>query len=155
MVALAGYKNLILIHDSENSQVYRARRISDARPVIIKFLNREYPSLEQIRRYKQEYQLIKQLDSPGIVKAYSLEEWHRSLAMVLEDFGAISLKQLLQQGSRVSLEEFLGLAIAITESFRKMSATIRRTMCASSLENRRFLMILHWWPCSNDKLFNI
>ena len=57
MVSLAGYDDLIAIHDSENSQVYRARRMSDKpdgiatayhRPVIIKFLNRDYPTPEQI-----------------------------------------------------------------------------------------------------------
>ncbi|MBP0011260.1 protein kinase domain-containing protein [Roseofilum sp. Belize Diploria] len=122
MVALTGYENLILIHDSENSQVYRARRISDRQPVIIKVLNRDYPTSEQIRRYKQEYQLINQLASPKIVKAYSLEKWQRSLAMVLEDFGAISLKQWLQERSGVSLEEFLWLSIAITESLGQIHA---------------------------------
>lgn len=43
MVSLAGYEDLIPIHDSENSQVYRARRVSDRKPVIVKFLNRDYP----------------------------------------------------------------------------------------------------------------
>ncbi|MDB9517758.1 AAA family ATPase [Roseofilum reptotaenium CS-1145] len=122
MVTLTGYENLILIHNSDNSQVYRARRISDRQPVIIKFLNRDYPTSEQIRRYKQEYQLVNQLASAKIVKAYSLEKWQRSLAMVLEDFGAISLKQWLQERELVSLEEFLGLAIAITESLGQIHA---------------------------------
>ena len=52
MGSLAGYDDLIAIHDSENSQVYRAHSMSDRRPVIIKFLNRDYPTPEQIRRYK-------------------------------------------------------------------------------------------------------
>ncbi|MBP0013452.1 MAG: AAA family ATPase [Roseofilum sp. SID3] len=122
MVALVGYEDLILIHDSNNSQVYRARRISDNQPVILKFLNREYPTSEQIRRYKQEYQLTQQLESSGIVKAYSLEEWQRSVAIVLEDFGAISLRKWLQERGPISLEEFLLLAIAITESLGQIHA---------------------------------
>ncbi|NER32934.1 MAG: AAA family ATPase [Oscillatoria sp. SIO1A7] len=123
MIAIAGYENLIPIHDSENSQVYRASRVSDSQAVIIKCLSREYPTPEQIRRYKQEYQLTSQLESPGIIKAYGLREWQRSLAMVLEDFAAISLKQWLQERSfELSVSEFLWLAIAITESLGQIHA---------------------------------
>ncbi|MDY7015034.1 MAG: serine/threonine-protein kinase, partial [Cyanobacteriota bacterium] len=122
MVALAGYENFIQIHDSANSQVYRARRVSDRQPVILKFLNRDYPTPEQIRRYKQEYHLTCQVDAPGIIKAYNLEEWQRSFAIALEDFGAISLKQWLKQHKKPSLKEFLFLAIAITESLGQIHA---------------------------------
>ncbi|NER39062.1 MAG: AAA family ATPase [Oscillatoria sp. SIO1A7] len=122
MAVLVGYEDLIQIHDSDNSQVYRARRISDNKPVILKFLNREYPTSEQIRRYKQEYYLTSQLESPGIVKAYGLREWQRSFAIVLEDFGAMSLKQWLKERSVLSLPEFLFLAIAITESLGQIHA---------------------------------
>ncbi|MEQ8957712.1 MAG: hypothetical protein RLP02_07290, partial [Coleofasciculus sp. C2-GNP5-27] len=72
MVSLVGYEDFRQIHDSENSQVYRARRIRDRasvsdrtyrQPVILKFLNRDYPTAEQIRRYKQEYHLTCHLES--------------------------------------------------------------------------------------------
>ena len=118
--ARAGYENFIQIHGSENSQVYRARRVSDLQPVIVKFLNPDYPTPEQIRRYKQEYHLTCQPDAPGIIKAYGLEEWQRSYAIVLEDFGGIALKKWLKQHENLSLEEFLFLAIAITESLRQI-----------------------------------
>ncbi|NEO55778.1 MAG: AAA family ATPase [Okeania sp. SIO3B5] len=116
MVVLAGYTDLIQIYEGTNSQVYRAQRLDNNQSVILKFLNEEYPSTEQIRRYKQEYHLTCQLDSPGIIKAYSLEEYQRSYALALEDFGGISLKQWLEEGPELSVEEFLFLAIAITES---------------------------------------
>ncbi|MEQ9669361.1 AAA family ATPase [Coleofasciculus sp. G2-EDA-02] len=122
MVSLAGYEDFRQIHDSENSQVYHARRIRDRQPVILKFLNRDYPTTEQIRRYKQEYHLTCQLESPGIAKAYSLEEWGRSYAIALEDFGGISLKQWLQQREPLSLSEFLVLAISIVDSLGQIHA---------------------------------
>ncbi|WP_202224933.1 AAA family ATPase, partial [Okeania sp. KiyG1] len=77
---------------------------------------------EQIRRYKQEYHLTCQLDSPSIIKAYSLEEYQRSYAIALEDFGGISLKQWLEERPDISVEEFLFLAIAITESLGQIHA---------------------------------
>ncbi|NEQ65212.1 MAG: AAA family ATPase, partial [Symploca sp. SIO2D2] len=122
MVVLAGYENFVQIHDSTNSQVYRAQRVRDGQPVILKFLSRDYPTPEQIRRYKQEYHLTCQLDSPGIVKAYNLQEWQRSYVIALEDFGAISLKQWLQQHQNLSWQEFVWLAVSITESLGQIHA---------------------------------
>lgn len=122
MVTLAGYEDFRKIHESDNSQVYRALRMGDRQPVIIKFLNRDYPTSEEIRRYKQEYHLTSQLDSPGIVKAYELVEWERSYAIVLEDFGGISLKEWLQEREKLSLSEILLMAIAITESLGQIHA---------------------------------
>lgn len=123
MVTLAGYENLIQIHESANSLVYRARKADNNQPVILKFLNQDYPTTEQIRRYKQEYHLTCQLNSEGIVKAYSLEGWQRSYAIVLEDFGGISLKQWLTEREKVSLEEFLFIAIATAESLQEIHQT--------------------------------
>ena len=122
MVTLAGYENLMPLHESANSMVYRALRVGDGQPVILKFLNRDYPTSEQIRRYKQEYHLTCQLDSPGIIKAYDLVEWERSYAMALEDFGGIALKQWLKEREKLSLSEFLVMAIAITESLGQIHA---------------------------------
>ncbi|NEQ35536.1 MAG: AAA family ATPase [Okeania sp. SIO3I5] len=116
MVTLAGYNNFYPIHNSTNSQVYRARRVDDHQPVILKFLNQNYPTSEQIRRYKQEYYLTCQLKSPGIIKAYDLLEWQRSYVIVLEDFEGISLQEFLQGREKLTLKEFLFLAIAIVES---------------------------------------
>lgn len=116
MVTVAGYTDLIQIHESANSQVYRAQRVSDRQSIILKFINQDYPTLEQIRRYKQEYHLTSELESPGIIKVYSLEEWQRSYVITFEDFGGVSLKQWQQDRKIVSLSEFLFLAIAISES---------------------------------------
>ncbi len=45
---------VIPIHNSANSQVDRTLRVDNNEPVILKFLNQDYPTVEQIRRYKQE-----------------------------------------------------------------------------------------------------
>lgn len=122
MIPLTGYEHLIKIHHSENSQIYRARRVSDRLPVILKYMNQEYPTCAQIRSYKQEYHLTSQIDAPGVIKAYSLEKWQSSYVIVFEDFGGISLKQLLQERGTLSLKEFLDLAIALADSLGQIHA---------------------------------
>ncbi|NKB18649.1 MAG: hypothetical protein HC770_12555, partial [Pseudanabaena sp. CRU_2_10] len=44
METLSAYKDLIQIHDGDNSQVYRARRVDDRRSLILKFLKADYPT---------------------------------------------------------------------------------------------------------------
>ena len=116
MLPFSGYEDLISIHDSENSQVYRARRVSDDRSVILKVLNTEYPSSEQIRRYKQEYHLTSQFNCPSIIKACGFEASPRQYAIVFEDFGGISLKQWLKERGKLCVPFFISIAIEITQS---------------------------------------
>jgi diguanylate cyclase (GGDEF)-like protein len=121
MDALSAYKDLIQIHDGNNSRVYRARRVEDRRSLILKILKADYPTPNQLRRYRQEYHLTHQLQLPSIIKAYGLEEWQRTLVMTLEDFGGISLDQWLQQRQQgLPVGEFLPLALKIVDGLEQL-----------------------------------
>ncbi|HAJ63911.1 MAG TPA: hypothetical protein DCP31_35625, partial [Cyanobacteria bacterium UBA8543] len=87
MNALLGYRILAEIYESPNSLVYRGIREKDNQAVILKFLREEYPTPEEIIRYKQEYKITHNLNLEGVVKAYSLEKYQNSLVIIFEDFG--------------------------------------------------------------------
>ena len=114
MIAPKGYQILDKIHDGTNSLVYRGIRNTDNQNVIIKVLKQDYPTPKELTRYKQEYEITHNLNVAGVIKAYSLEPWNRTLAIILEDIGAASLKQLMDE-QRYSLKIFLKIAIKITE----------------------------------------
>ncbi|MGL5062968.1 MAG: trifunctional serine/threonine-protein kinase/ATP-binding protein/sensor histidine kinase [Microcoleus sp.] len=61
------------------------------------------------------------LNLPGVVTAYSLENYDRIVAIVLEDFGGESLKKLMQERN-FSLLEGLGIAIQIAEILGEIHA---------------------------------
>ncbi|MGD1808630.1 AAA family ATPase [Dapis sp. BLCC M126] len=118
---LTGYENLISIHHGENSEVYRATQIKDKLSVILKILKADYPTPEQLRRYKQEYYLTNTLKLSNVVKAYSSQEWNRKFVIVFEDFGGISLKQWLTEYSEgLTIDLFLSVAIKITEALGQL-----------------------------------
>jgi predicted ATPase/signal transduction histidine kinase/tRNA A-37 threonylcarbamoyl transferase component Bud32 len=121
MSSIPGYCSLCQIYESANSLVYRGLREQDGEAVILKVLKEDYPTLEELRRYKQEYEITRNLDCNGVIKVYGLEPYQRSLVIILEDFGALSLKLLMQERS-LSLTEFLRIAIAITESLGHIHA---------------------------------
>jgi PAS domain S-box-containing protein len=84
-------------------------------------LKEDYPTPEELRRYKQEYEITRHLNFNGVIKAYGLEPYQRTLVMILEDFGASSLNLLMQDRS-LTLAEFLPIAIAITDSLSHIHA---------------------------------
>ncbi|NQE37106.1 trifunctional serine/threonine-protein kinase/ATP-binding protein/sensor histidine kinase [Microcoleus asticus] len=120
MFIIAGYEYLEKIHDSLITLVYKARRIRDRQIVIIKVLKKAYPSSQDIYVFKHQYELMKDLDSEGIIKAYSLEKSNNYIAIVLEDFGGNSLKKLIQSGKCIDLFVFLQISIGLTKALEEV-----------------------------------
>lgn len=115
MVTIPGYQILTQVYESINSKVYRAIRETDQQSFIIKILQQDYPTLSELTRYKQEYEITHRLNLDGVIKAYQLIPYQGSLAMILEDFGAMSLKEFIQarppEEQQLSLPEFFSIAI--------------------------------------------
>ncbi len=114
MRPVSGYQMIEHLYESSNSLVYRAERLSDATPVILKLLKEAYPSPERIAWFRREYEVTRSLHLPGVPRAYSLETDHDRWLMVLEDFGGESLTRLGLAG-HLRLPRFLSLATEITD----------------------------------------
>ena len=121
MLTLPGYQILAPIYESANSLVYRGIRIHDNQPVILKVLKEDYPTLAELTRYQQEYEITRSLNLDGIVRAEALEKYQKTLVIIFEDFGGESLKKLMKK-QKFTLEEFLSIAIRNTESLGKIHA---------------------------------
>ncbi|NQE37608.1 serine/threonine protein kinase [Microcoleus asticus] len=115
MNALPGYKITEVVQVGVKSIIYRAVRESDRASVIIKTLNTEYPTIEEITRLRHEYKISSNLKLEGIVKPYSLEKYKNSFALILEDCGGQSLKDH-QAGKSIKIQKFLPLAIQVTKT---------------------------------------
>ncbi|WP_445247626.1 trifunctional serine/threonine-protein kinase/ATP-binding protein/sensor histidine kinase [Microcoleus sp. OTE_8_concoct_300] len=113
MINLAGYEITSKIHESNNSLVYRGLRKQDNQPIILKFLKQDYPMPASLVRYKQEYEITRNLDLESVPKTYSLERYQNSLVIISEDSGGESLKLWLAS-KKLTLQEFLSTAIKIT-----------------------------------------
>lgn len=48
MIVLNGYDILAQVYESVNSEVYRAIRIADNQPVMLKILKQEYPDRKSV-----------------------------------------------------------------------------------------------------------
>ncbi|MDZ8051206.1 MAG: AAA family ATPase [Aulosira sp. ZfuVER01] len=116
---IAGYRITEKIYSGSKTIVYRGIREQDQKPVIIKLMRSEYPTFTEIAQFRNQYNITKNLEIPGIVKPLSLENYRNSYALVMEDYGGVSLKdwQLANQRigkNSVSLSEFFSMSIEIT-----------------------------------------
>ncbi|WP_293133091.1 ATP-binding sensor histidine kinase [Microcoleus sp. bin38.metabat.b11b12b14.051] len=115
MNALPGYKITEVVQLGVKSIIYRAFRESDRESVIIKILNTEYPTIEEITRLRHEYKISSDLKLEGIVKPHSLEKYKNSFALILEDCGGQSLRHYLA-GKNIKIKFFLPLAIQVAQT---------------------------------------
>lgn len=115
MNSLPGYKITEVVQLGVKSIIYRAVRESYQELVIIKTLNTEYPTIEEITRLRHEYTISSNLELEGIVKPHSLEKYKNSFALILEDCGGQSLKHHLA-GKNIEIQKFLPLAIQVAKT---------------------------------------
>ncbi|MCW5313412.1 AAA family ATPase [Nostoc sp. KVJ3] len=115
-VSIPGYRISEELYNGSRTLVYRGYRETDSLPVVIKLLKNPYPNFSELLSFRNQYTIAKNLNSPLIVQTHSLESYQNGYALVMEDFGGISLKDYFtsEQGRYIaSLEEFLRIAIAL------------------------------------------
>ncbi|AFY82191.1 AAA family ATPase [Oscillatoria acuminata] len=115
MLSFAGYEILEEIHESNHTIVCRGRKEGQVQTEILKFLKTEYPTPTEIAKFRHQYEIVKPLDIPGIVKPLHLETWGRGLVLTMEDAGPWSGEQLLST-QNLDLETFFKIAIPVTKS---------------------------------------
>ncbi len=114
MISFPGYNIIEQLYESAKTLVYRAQREDDGQPVALKMLKKDYPSPEEISRFRWEYNTTRNLNTDGIIRIHSLEKYQNTLVMILEDFGGTSLAKLLPS-QKPDLEKFFRIACRIAE----------------------------------------
>ncbi|MEH2229271.1 MAG: ATP-binding sensor histidine kinase [Nostoc sp.] len=113
MVSIPGYRISEELYNGSRTVVYRGYQEADSLPVAIKLLKNPYPDFNELLSFRNQYTITKNLNSPLIVQTYSLQAYQNGYALVMEDFGGISLKDWEVKGRGQSLQEFLEIAIAL------------------------------------------
>jgi len=69
MLTFPGVEVTEIIYESANSLVYRAFRQPDSLPVVLKVLKENYPTPQELARYRTEYKITQSLNLNGCIKA--------------------------------------------------------------------------------------
>jgi predicted ATPase/signal transduction histidine kinase len=103
-----------LIYESENSRVFLRSDEGEEAPVVVKILNQEFPSNRSIRQFYNEYEMVKDLDVPGVRRVLDMGKVNNRHSLTLEYVEGITAKALAGEGP-VALELFLQVAIQACE----------------------------------------
>ena len=101
------------IYSGAKTAVYRAVD-ANQRPVAIKILQENYPNFSDLVQFQNQYTIAANLDTPGVIRPYSLEPWQNGYLLVMEDFGGISLQAYVKTHS-LELSEILSIALQLTD----------------------------------------
>ncbi len=107
-----------IIYSHEDTVVARANPHTEAldiSSVIIKYQNTDYPSAELDARWKNEFHILRSINSPWVVKAHSLLQYKNSHMLVLEDFSSTSLGDLIAANT-LTLKQKLYIACQLTSA---------------------------------------
>ena len=116
LVNIPGYRITEELYNGSRTLVYRGYRETDSLRVVIKLLKNPYPGLGELVQFRNQYTIAKNLNSPLIIQTYSLQAYQNGYALVMEDFGGISLKDYFTSVETqyiASLQQFLEIAIAL------------------------------------------
>ena len=113
LVTIPGYQVNEQLYNGSKTLVYRGYRETDSLRVVIKLLKNPYPGFSELVQFRNQYTIAKNLNSPLIIQTYSLITYQNGYALVMEDFGGISLKEWGTGKSLRNLTEFLQIAIAL------------------------------------------
>lgn len=83
--------------------------------VIIKYQNTDYPSTELDARWKNEFKILRAIDSKWVIKAHALKQHQNSHVLVLEDFSSTTLSDLIA-ADELTFSQRLQLACQLTSA---------------------------------------
>lgn len=115
MSFIPGFQLRGQLYESKKSLVFRAIRDSDGLPVVIKILKSSYPTRAELAHYRQEFEITQSVSHLGLIRSYELHRHEKTLLIVFEDFGGMSVRNLLND-RELSLDEFYEAAFQVTKA---------------------------------------
>ncbi len=114
------YTVLDKLGETKYSHVYRCRKDDEQETVVLKVLKSGPVSASEIARFKQESDIIKNLNIDGIVRTYDIIDHEGEFILVLEDFNGISINECLEKNKIFDIIYFLKTGIQILHTIGEL-----------------------------------
>jgi len=111
---LPGYEIDKKLHESSHTVVYSGSRIEGDLPVVIKVSADEFPSSEEIKRFRRELELGAMVAGNRTIHYHGIEPYKHGLALITEHFGAVGLGEVIPTSGMDTIR-FLAIAIQLAE----------------------------------------
>jgi PAS domain S-box-containing protein len=127
-------EKLKVIYSGTHSTLYLQETSTNDSQILIKVLNNEFPSVQQIKRFYNEYDLTRNIgDIPGIRKVYEKIKYQNKNALVMEYIPGLTVKERF--ATTRDLLNFLKTSIAITEVLALLHkhSIIHKDICSNNI----------------------
>lgn len=138
MAEIGRYSVTHKVAEGNSSRVFRGLDKHGGRPVVLKMLKQDYPSPAEVARARQEYEIIRKLDTPKVIGAYEQFVYDKTIVTVLEDTGGDSLVHLAER-EPFAVVELLELFAKVAEGLAEIHdrGVIHRDVTPSNIVYNR------------------
>ncbi len=119
-INIPGYQIGEQIYLGSRTVVCRALRQKDGQAVVVKLMRNEYPSFSELVQFRNQYIISKNLNIDGIVHPLDILTHGTLYALVMEDFGGISLDEYFQESKAKVIDDFFDVAIKIVTALSSL-----------------------------------
>ena len=120
-IKLKDYEVISELYSGLRSKIYKGKRFSDGYPVVIKIMNKEYQSNEDIKLLQKEFEIGRKINSSNVIKYIDIIKVKYGCAIIEEYFDSESI-QKLNKSYLFKPKEFLLIAIGICSGLKKIHA---------------------------------
>jgi diguanylate cyclase (GGDEF)-like protein len=114
MIAVAGYTLQEKMRHNHSIDTYHALRRKDKRKVLLKVPNGHYAASENLALLQHEFQLLKKINAPTIIKACDFLQNTSGPVLVLEDVEGQLLNSYLKK-TKLNIKDFFDLALQLVD----------------------------------------
>ena len=115
MLTLPTHTAAELLHESALTRVYRGHARDGGAAVILKMPASAAPDRERVARLRHEHRLMSGLACAGVPRVQTLAKQGRSLVLVMDDIGGVSLDRLLA-GRPCAMPLFFEIALGLVDA---------------------------------------
>lgn len=110
------------VHETRNASVYRGRKENGSESLTVKLLKTSNATPSETARFRQEYELIKNLDIKSFIKTIDIIKYQGGFALIREDFQGIPINKYFSNDKKFNIESFLTMSADIAETLGSLHA---------------------------------
>ncbi|MCG8701835.1 MAG: protein kinase, partial [Bacteroidales bacterium] len=103
-----------LLYESNKSKVFKASHPESSRNIIVKQLNKQFPSAEDIEQFLQEFEVSHSLESTYGISSYQMAQKGSAYYLIMDEFEGLPLSSQIGK-NQITLKSALEIAIELAE----------------------------------------
>lgn len=112
---LQNYILFKVIYENSRFHIYEAISQKDQSTIAIKTFKTEHPSLNEVAQLQHEYEILKDISLPGVVKVIDIKQHGNACFLLMADFKGVSLRDYLEINA-IDIINYHTIAISLAQT---------------------------------------